>query len=51
MVRYLKDEALCQQLRRHDLRLYHSHSFRVVVYTSARQCGRVEVGLSWQLRE
>ncbi|AMJ64534.1 hypothetical protein AXW84_03180 [Hymenobacter sp. PAMC 26628] len=49
VVRYLEDEALCQQLRRHDLRLRHSP--RVVVYTSARQYGRVEVGLSWQLRE
>lgn len=49
VVRYLEDEALCQQLRRHDLRLRHSP--RVVVHTSARQCGRVEVGLSWQLRE
>ncbi|MFD1469699.1 glycosyltransferase [Hymenobacter caeli] len=47
--RYLEDEALCQQLRRHDLRLRHSP--RVVVHTSPRRCGRVEVGLSWQLRE
>ncbi len=49
VLRYLEDEALCQQLRRHDLRLRHSP--RVVVYTSPRQWGRVEVGLSWQLRE
>ena len=47
--RYLEDEALCQQLRRYDLRLRHSP--RVVVHTSPRRCGRVEVGLSWQLRE
>ncbi|MEJ7661828.1 MAG: hypothetical protein WKG07_20740, partial [Hymenobacter sp.] len=40
VVRYLEDEALCQQLRRHDLRLRHSP--RVVVHTSARQCGRVD---------
>lgn len=49
VLRYLEDEALCQQLRRHDLRLRHSP--RVVVYTSPRQFGRVEVGFSWQLRE
>ncbi len=49
VVRFLEDEALCQLLRRHDLRLRHSP--RVVVHTSPRQCGRVEVGLSWQLRE
>jgi hypothetical protein len=48
-VRYLEDEALCQQLRRHDLALRHSP--RVQVLTSARRDGRVEVGLSWQLRE
>ena len=48
-VRFLEDEALCQQLRRHDLTLRHSPNVRVV--TSARRDGRVEVGLSWQLRE
>ncbi len=47
--RYLEDEALCQLLRRHDLRLRHSPQVRV--HTSPRHCGRVEVGLSWQLRE
>ncbi|MBH8560129.1 glycosyltransferase family 2 protein [Hymenobacter negativus] len=48
-VRFLEDEALCQQLRRHDLALRHSP--RVRVLTSARRQGRVEVGLSWQLSE
>ena len=48
-VRYLEDEALCQQLRRHDLVLRHSPAVQVL--TSARRQGRVEVGLSWQLRE
>lgn len=48
-VRFLEDEALCQQLRRHDLTLRHSPDVRVL--TSARRDGRVEVGLSWQLRE
>ena len=48
-VRFLEDEALCQQLRRHDLSLRHSPNVQVV--TSARRDGRVEVGLSWQLRE
>ena len=48
-VRFLEDEALCQALRRHDLSVRHSP--RVQVLTSARQQGRVEVGLSWQLRE
>lgn len=48
-VRFLEDEALCQQLRRHDLTLRHSP--HVQVLTSARRDGRVEVGLSWQLRE
>ena len=48
-VRFLEDEALCQQLRRHDLTLRHSPHVRVL--TSARRDGRVEVGLSWQLRE
>ncbi len=49
VVRFLEDEALWQALRRHDLPLRHSP--RVRVSTSARQQGRVEVGLSWQLRE
>lgn len=48
-VRFLEDEALCQALRRHDLTLRHSPA--VQVFTSARRDGRVEVGLSWQLRE
>ena len=48
-VRFLEDEALCRQLRRHDLALRHSPHVRVL--TSARRDGRVEVGLSWQLRE
>ncbi|OGX87795.1 glycosyltransferase [Hymenobacter glacialis] len=48
-VRFLEDEALCQALRRHDLRVRHSPYVQVL--TSARREGRVEVGLSWQLRE
>ena len=48
-VRFLEDEALWQALRRCDLRLRHSPA--VQVRTSARRQGRVEVGLSWQLRE
>jgi len=48
-VRFLEDEALCQALRRHDLKVRHSPA--VQVPTSARRQGRVEVGLSWQLRE
>ncbi len=48
-VRFLEDEALCQALRRHDLQLRHSPEVQVL--TSARHEGRVEVGLSWQLRE
>ncbi|GAB3861985.1 glycosyltransferase [Hymenobacter terrigena] len=48
-VRFLEDEALCQELRRHDLVLRHSP--RVHVITSARRQGRVEVGLSWQLSQ
>ena len=48
-VRFLEDEALCQQLRRYDLAVRHSPHVRVL--TSARRDGRVEVGLSWQLRE
>jgi hypothetical protein len=46
---FLEDEALCQALRRHDLTLRHSPWVQVV--TSARRDGRVEIGLSWQLRE
>ncbi|HEX8425346.1 glycosyltransferase [Hymenobacter sp.] len=49
IVPFLEDEALCQALRRYDLRLRHSPA--VQVNTSARQAGRVAVGLSWQLRE
>jgi hypothetical protein len=49
VVRYLEDEALWRALCRHDLPVRHSP--RVRVTTSARQQGRVEVGLSWQLRE
>ncbi|AII51441.1 glycosyltransferase [Hymenobacter sp. APR13] len=49
IVPYLEDEALWQALRRHDLRL--RHSTKVCVSTSSRHQGRVEVGLSWQLRE
>ena len=48
-VRFLEDEALYQQLRRHDLAVRHSPYVQVL--TSARRDGRVEVGLSWQLRE
>ena len=48
-VRFLEDEALWRALHRHDLRLRHSPAVQVV--TSDRQYGRVEVGLSWQLRE
>ncbi|MCC3157895.1 glycosyltransferase [Hymenobacter sp. 15J16-1T3B] len=47
-VPYLEDEALWQLLLRHELRLRHSPLVRV--HTSARQQGRVAVGLSWQLR-
>ncbi|MDF7809752.1 glycosyltransferase family 2 protein [Hymenobacter sp. YC55] len=49
VVPFLEDEALCQALRRYDLRLRHSPAVRVI--TSARYQGRVAVGLSWQLRE
>jgi hypothetical protein len=49
VVRYLEDEALWRALCRQDLPVRHSP--RVQVRTSARQQGRVEVGLSWQLRE
>ena len=48
-VPFLEDEALWQLLLRHDLPVRHSPHVRV--YTSARRCGRVAVGLSWQLRE
>lgn len=48
VVPFLEDEALWQLLRCHDLRLRHSPQVRV--HTSARQQGRVAVGLSWQLR-
>ncbi len=48
-VRYLEDEALIDSLRRADLRIRHSPRVRVV--TSPRSQGRVEVGLSWQLRQ
>ncbi|UOQ66849.1 glycosyltransferase [Hymenobacter volaticus] len=49
VVPFLEDEALCQALRRSDLRLRHSPAVQVL--TSARHEGRVAVGLSWQLRE
>jgi hypothetical protein len=49
VVPFLEDEALWQLLLKHDLPVRHSPL--VQVYTSARRCGRVEVGLSWQLRE
>ncbi len=49
VVPFLEDEALWQLLLQHDLPVRHSPL--VQVYTSARRCGRVEVGLSWQLRE
>ena len=49
VVPYLEDEALWRALGRHDLPVRHSPQVRVS--TSARQQGRVEVGLSWQLRE
>ena len=47
-VRYLEDEALYGRLTRAGLCVRHSP--RVRVYTSCRRDGRVEVGLSWQLR-
>ncbi len=49
VVPFLEDEALWQLLLQHDVPVRHSPL--VQVYTSARRCGRVEVGLSWQLRE
>ena len=48
-VPFLEDESLWQLLLQHDLPVRHSPL--VQVYTSARRSGRVEVGLSWQLRE
>ncbi|MEF7615732.1 glycosyltransferase family 2 protein [Aquincola sp. MAHUQ-54] len=48
-VRWLEDEALVEALRRADARVRHSPAVRVV--TSSRRQGRVDVGLSWQLRE
>lgn len=48
-VRWLEDEALVDALRRADRRIRHSPAVRVV--TSSRREGRVDVGLSWQLRE
>ncbi|MGI4874970.1 MAG: glycosyltransferase [Janthinobacterium lividum] len=48
-VPFLEDESLWQLLLQHDLPV--RHSSQVQVYTSARRSGRVEVGLSWQLRE
>lgn len=48
-VPFLEDEALWQLLCAQDLPVRHSPHAQV--YTSARRCGRVEVGLSWQLRE
>ena len=48
-VPFLEDESLWQLLLQHDLPVRHSPL--VQVYTSTRRCGRVEVGLSWQLRE
>jgi len=49
VVPFLEDEAMWQLLLQHDLPVRHSP--HVQVYTSSRRCGRVEVGLSWQLRE
>lgn len=49
VVPHLEDEALYQLLLLYDLRVRHSPAVRV--FTSGRQQGRVEVGLSWQLRE
>ena len=45
---FLEDEALYRRLRQHDLKIRHSE--RVSVVTSSRRRGRVEIGLSWQLR-
>ncbi len=46
--RSLEDVAFVDALRRIDARLRHDPA--VVVYTSSRLEGRVDVGLSWQLR-
>lgn len=48
-VPYLEDEAMVTALRRADRRIRHSCDVRVL--TSSRREGRVDVGLSWQLRE
>ena len=48
-VPFLEDEALWRLLCAQDLPVRHSPQAQV--YTSPRRCGRVEVGLSWQLRE
>ncbi|ULH17065.1 glycosyltransferase (plasmid) [Deinococcus sp. KNUC1210] len=48
-VRCLEDMALVQEVRRLDLRVRHCPETRV--WTSVRQSGRVEIGLSTQLRE
>jgi glycosyltransferase involved in cell wall biosynthesis len=48
-VRYLEDQALVDAMHRADLRVRHSPHVRVV--TSPRCDGRVEVGLSWQLKQ
>lgn len=48
-VPWLEDEALVQALRCADRRIRHSCEVRVI--TSSRRQGRVDVGLSWQLRE
>ncbi len=48
LVHYLEDEALVRALRLQDKSVRHCP--RVHVHTSARLDGRVEVGLSWQLR-
>ncbi len=48
-VRFLEDVALVDACRRADLRVRHSPLVRV--WTSPRRQGRVEVGLSWQLRQ
>ncbi|MCR5868623.1 glycosyltransferase family 2 protein [Aquincola sp. J276] len=48
-VPWLEDEALVTALRRADRRIRHSCAVRVI--TSSRREGRVDVGLSWQLRE
>ncbi|WP_424952817.1 glycosyltransferase [Deinococcus sp.] len=47
--RCLEDVALVRELRRLDLRIRHCPAVRA--WTSAREHGRVEVGLSSQLRE